>query len=156
MCFLESAKSISGMRLFLAIPSHLHPLTSHILENENIHKMCTLLFFKWYNHADKLIFSVFRDFCWRTPYGKTKLTLSYGNKETYGSFYQHIEAETEWPIFCKQQFQINFREWKYLNFPWYMTGKCSRGFNWQLVSIVSDNSLVPTRRKPCLTLWWSS
>ena len=31
-------------------------------------------------------------------------------------FIQHIEAETKWPSFSRQHFQINFLEWKFINF----------------------------------------
>ena len=38
---------------------------------------------------------------------------------------QHIEAETRWPTFCRQHFQVHFLEWRYMNFDWYFIEYCS-------------------------------
>ena len=37
---------------------------------------------------------------------------------------KHIEAETKWPTFRRQHFQMNFLESKYVNFDWYFTEVC--------------------------------
>ena len=43
----------------------------------------------------------------------------------------YIEAETKWPPFSKQHFQMYFLEWKCLNFDWNFTDVCSQDSDWQ-------------------------
>ena len=38
---------------------------------------------------------------------------------------QHIEAETRWPPFSRQHFQMHFLQWKYMNFNQNFTEVCS-------------------------------
>ena len=59
----------------------------------------------------------------------------------------HIEAETKWPPFSRQHFQMHFLEWKYVNFYWDFTEVCSQGSIQQYSSIGSDNGFAPTRRQ---------
>ena len=46
----------------------------------------------------------------QTEYGEWVNTL-----QAMGMSY-HIEAETKWPPFSRQHFQMDFREWKCMNF----------------------------------------
>ena len=54
----------------------------------------------------------------------------------------HIGAETKWPPFCKQHFQVNFRN---LYFNSNFIEICPPGSHWQKASIGWDNGLVPNR-----------
>ena len=40
---------------------------------------------------------------------------------------KHIEAETKWPPYCRQHFQMHFLEWKYMNFNYNFTEIYSQG-----------------------------
>ena len=46
-----------------------------------------------------------------------------------------------------QHFEIQFREWKCLNFDYDFTEICFQGSNWQYSSIDLDNGLAPKRRQ---------
>ena len=50
-------------------------------------------------------------------------------------WYQHTEAETKWPPFRRQHFQVHFLEWTLLNFKWTFTEICSLWSNWQLLNV---------------------
>ena len=63
----------------------------------------------------------------------------------------HIEAETKYPTFRKQNFQTYFQQWKCLNSDKNFTEVCSYGFNQQHSSIGSDNRLAPSR--PQAIIW---
>ena len=51
------------------------------------------------------------------------------------------------PLFRRQHFQRHFIEWKLLHFGPNKTEVRSQGFNWPLVIIGFDNSLVPNMRQ---------
>ena len=55
-----------------------------------------------------------------------------------------LNTETKWPIFPRRHFQVNFLEWKCVNFDQDSTDVCSQGSNLQYCSISSDNDLAPT------------
>ena len=55
----------------------------------------------------------------------------------------NIEAEAKWPQFSWRHFQMQFLEWRYINF----TEVCPQGSNQQYSSIGSDNVLAPARRQ---------
>ena len=61
--------------------------------------------------------------------------------------YLHIEAQTKWPPFPRQHFQMHFLEWKCMNFHYDFIEVCSLGSNLQYSSIDSDNGFAPARRQ---------
>ena len=58
-----------------------------------------------------------------------------------------IEADTKWPPFYRRRSEIDFLEWKYMNFDWNFIEFCSYESNWKYSIIDSDNGLAPTRRQ---------
>ena len=61
--------------------------------------------------------------------------------------YFHFEAEAKRLPFCRRHFQVQFLEWKLLNFKSNFTEICSLGSNWQYGTIGSDNGLAPNRQQ---------
>ena len=51
--------------------------------------------------------------CMYNGYSYTDKMISLYSKRPPGS--SHIEAETEWPPFCRRPSQMHFLEWKYIN-----------------------------------------
>ena len=54
---------------------------------------------------------------------------------------------TKWSPFRRRDFQMHFHEWKILPFDSNFSDVCSRGLNWQQVSVGSGNGLAPNRRQ---------
>ena len=59
-------------------------------------------------------------------------------------------AETKWQPFSKRNFQMHFREWKYVNFIWYFIECCSSRSNQQYSINGSDNGLASSSRQPII------
>ena len=81
-----------------------------------------------------------------------KCHLRNGGYFVSASMCKHIEPETKWLPFgtCGCHFQIDFLQWKFLYFHFYLTEIRWQGSNEQQSSIGSDNGLVPSRQRAIL------
>ena len=60
---------------------------------------------------------------------------------------ENLDVEAKWLWFRRQQFQLHFLEWKYMNFYKNFTEVYSEGSNWQYICIGLDNGLALNRRQ---------
>ena len=77
------------------------------------------------------------------------ISASTHTKTRLSEWSQHLThwGRDKWPPFFRRHFQMDFLEWKCVDFDYDFTEVCSNGTNLQYTSIGLDNGLAPARRQ---------